>query len=91
MIDLRLVKQQCRVDFDEDDELLAALVESAEAEVCRFTGRTPSELLDMGVDGYPAPIRMAILVRTAEMYHNAEGTEKGNALFEALIRPWQKL
>lgn len=92
MIDLRLVKRQCRVDFDDDDELLTALAQAAEEEVCRFTGRRPSELLEMGPDGrYPAPIRTAILIRTAELYHNAEGSDRPNATFEALIRPYQKL
>lgn len=90
MIDLELVKKQCRVDYDDDDDYLRSLAEAAEAEVVRITGRSVLELLEMGNgEGYPAPIRQAILVRTGQLYADPEGTDKPNTLFMSLIRPYQ--
>ncbi|MDE7402014.1 MAG: head-tail connector protein [Muribaculaceae bacterium] len=89
--DLDLVKRQCRVDFDDDDKLLIALTESAEQEVCRITGRSVDELLAMGSDGFPGPIHMAILVRVAQLYHQPEGSDKPNAVYQSLLRPYQKI
>ena len=91
MTDLAQVKRQCRVDFDDDDELLTGLAEAAEAEVIRWTGRTAEELLDMGAGGIPAPLRQAVLIRVAQFYAQPEGTDKPNALYESLIRPYQKI
>lgn len=91
MIDLELVKKQCRVDYDDDDSFLASLVEAAEAEVTALTGREVDELIEMGGGDYPKPIRQAILVRTAQLYDDAEGTDKPNNLYLSLIRPFQKL
>lgn len=91
MPDLASIKRQCRVDFNDDDELLMSLGEAAEAEVIRITGRPVSELIEMGEGDWPAPLRQAMLVRTAQLYRDAEGSEKPNALFESLIRPYVKL
>ena len=93
MIDLRLdeIKRQCRVDFDQDDTLLASLGEAAEEETVRITGRTAEELLEAGGGRWPAPLRQAMLIRVAQFYSAPEGTEKPNALFESLIRAYQKL
>lgn len=89
--DLNMLKRQCRIDFDDDDELLTQLGEAAEAEVIRMTGRTAEELTEMGCGELPAPLRQAVLIRAAQFYAQPEGTEKPNALFEALIRPYQIL
>lgn len=93
MIDLRLdeIKRQCRVDFDEDDALLTSLGEAAEEETVRITGQTPEYLLEQGGGRWPSPLRQAMLIRTAQFYSQPEGSEKPNALFESLIRPYQKL
>lgn len=93
MIDLRLeeIKRQCRVDFEEDDALLTSLGEAAEEETVRITGRNAEELLDMGGGHWPSPLRQAMLIRTAQFYSQPEGSEKPNALFESLIRPYQRL
>lgn len=90
-IDLESLKRQCRVDFPEDDLLLATLGATAEAEVVRITGRTEAELTEMGEGAMPLPLRQAMLIRAAQFYRDAEGTEKPNALFESLIRPFRKL
>ncbi|MCM1369834.1 MAG: head-tail connector protein [Candidatus Amulumruptor caecigallinarius] len=88
--DLTDVKRQCRADdYDYDDNLLSSLCEAAEEEVVRITGRTLEELVEMGGGRFPAPIRQAILTRTAQFYRDAEGTDKPNALFISLIRPYQ--
>lgn len=91
LVTLEMVKRQCRVDFNDDDELLTTLAESAEEEVVMLTGRSIGELLEMGSAGVPAPIRQAILVRTAQMYADAEGTEKPCTLYMSLLRPYQRI
>lgn len=91
LVGLDLIKRQCRVDFDDDDKLLEAIGEAAEAEVIRITERTLDELLEMGDGRLPVQLRQAVLVRAAQLYANPEGTDKPNALFESLVRPFQKL
>ena len=95
MIDLKQVKRQCRVDFDDDDDLLLDLLAAAEAEVTRITGRAAKELQEACGNGccadWPAPVRQAILIRVAQLYRDPEGSEKPNSTFESLIRPYQKL
>ena len=90
MIDLDLVKRQCRVDFVEDDLLLRALADAAEAEALRRIGRDEMDLLEEGAGQYPAPILQAILIRTAQLYRDPEGSEKPNITFDSLLRPYQQ-
>jgi hypothetical protein len=92
MIDLNLVKRQCRVDYDDDDALLMGLWKSANDEVIRLTGRTEKELKEMGDgDDLPSPLEQAILIRVAQFYRDPEGSDKPNPTFESLIRPYQKI
>lgn len=86
-----MIKRQCRVDYDDDDMLLEQIGEAAEAEVIRMTGRSAEELLEMGDGLLPVQLRQAVLVRAAQMYSQPEGTDKPNALFESLVRPYQRL
>lgn len=86
---LAALKRQCRVDFDDDDRLLEACLEAAREETVRLTGRTPSELLDLGDGDLPAPLRQAVLIRAAQFYSQPEGTEKPNALYYSLVRTYQ--
>lgn len=90
-VDLASLKRQCRVDFDDDDELLTQLAEAASEEVTNRTGRSDEELTEIGKGQWPAPLRQAVLIRAAEFYRDAEGSDRPNTLFECLIRPYVKL
>ena len=88
---LEMLRRQCRVDFVDDDELLLQCGEAAEAEVLTRTGRSSDELTELGEGEWPSPLRQAVMIRAAEFYRDAEGSDKPNALFECLIRPYVKL
>lgn len=90
-VDIQALRQQCRVDYEDDDAVLLGCGDAAEAEVIRMTGRTVDELLEMGEGKFPAPLRMAVLIRAAQFYAQPEGGDKPNAVFESLIRPYQKI
>lgn len=85
--ELKLLKQQCSVDFDDDDELLSELWESAEDTAVRYTERTRDELLGEDVE-YPAGLRQAIRMLAAQYYRDREGSERPNALIEFQLRAY---
>lgn len=92
MLTLEMLKHQCHVDFDDDDEILQGLLESAIEETVRLTGRDMSELIEMSGRGcLPAPLEQAALVRASQLYDKPGGDEKGNVLYYSLIRPYQKI
>lgn len=86
---LAALKRQCRVDFDDDDELLRSCLDAAETETVRLTGRDVRELLEMGDGALPSPLRQAVLIRAAQFYAQPEGTDKPNSLFYSLVRNYQ--
>lgn len=58
-------KVHCRVDFDDDDDYLAELIEAAE-------GHLESIGVDMEADPLPAPIVQAVLLLVAHWYEHRE-------------------
>lgn len=86
---LEALKRQCRVDFDDDDELLANCLDAAFDETVRLTGRIVSDLLELGDGQLPAPLRQAVLIRAAQFYSQPEGSDKPNMLYYSLIRNYQ--
>lgn len=93
MIELRDLRRQCRIDFDDEetDRKLLNLQEQAESYIVRRTGRDAEELSTMGNGGWPKALELAVLVFVADMYAHPEGRDKPNLVLEDLIRPYQRL
>ncbi|MFT4184262.1 MAG: head-tail connector protein [Rhizobium sp.] len=79
LLDIDLVKQHLRVDFDDDDTIIAAYQAAAETIVAEYidrelvsSGETPATTDGIAVT--PA-ITVAILLLTAAMYENSEADE----------------
>ena len=90
------LKRQLRVDYEEEDDLIAMYGEAAENVVVKATNRSLEELKAIGDGALPLPIRVAILKMAAEMFTNRGITTQGNVSvvpygFEALIKPYVKL
>lgn len=90
-ISIERLKRQCRVDFDDDNELLMELAEECLSEAVRRTGRTLEELKEIGCGKLPADFTGAVLMRVAERYARPEGSEKPNLSYESVIRSFQKI
>lgn len=80
-----LKKNVIAEDFDDDDELLAFLLEAAEREIVGMTQRDEADLVD--ADGnLPADLQRAILVAASFHYNNRAGSTpaEANALYNLL-------
>lgn len=73
-IDLSTVKSYLRVDGDEDNELLTAIIAAATQYATSYTGLTTEEL-----DKY-ADIPLAILCLCSDMYELRQFTVQGAAI-----------
>lgn len=90
------VKGQCRVDFEDDDLLLALYGKAAEDAVVRATRRTPEELEELGGGSLPVELRLAMLLLTAHWYRLREavsGIEQSLVpmAYDFLVKPFVKL
>ena len=86
MLTLYEAKAHLRIDHNDEDELLQAYMDAAEASVADYLGiELPSAM--------PAPVRAAILLRVGDLYENREGqTDRplhGNKTFERLLQPYR--
>lgn len=80
-----LKKNVIAEDFDDDDELLAFFLESAELEVIGMTQRAEADLTD--ADGnLPADLQQAIVLLASFRYKNRAGSTpaEANALYNLL-------
>lgn len=84
-------RQVSAVDYDDDDALLLNLGEAAETEVCSTCGRTLEEFMAINRGIFPADVKQAMLIRTAELYADREGGEKPNHVFSSLLAKWVKV
>ena len=66
------IKQQCRVDFEEDDRLLLMYGAAAERAVVDATRRPLRELAMMGGGAVPVRLRLAALMLAAHFYRVRE-------------------
>jgi hypothetical protein len=80
------LRQQMRVDFDDEDALIETYGEAAERHVIESTRRTEEELLLRGwkeqhageapetvpVECFPKRLKVAVLILAAHMYRNRE-------------------
>lgn len=86
MLTIYEARQHLRIDHDDEDELLQAYLDAAEASIADFLGtELPTPM--------PAPVRAAILLRVADLYENREAqTDRplhGNKTFERLLQPYR--
>lgn len=86
MLTLYEAKAHLRIDHNDEDELLQAYIDAAEASIADFLGtELPTPM--------PAPVRAAILLRVADLYENREAqTDRplhGNKTFERLLQPYR--
>ncbi len=94
--DLRLLKASARVDYDDEDEYLRSLLETAEASIVQRTNRDISELTDeMGRLKFKQ-LQQAVCFLAKEWYENGGVSSPGNMnapLYgvEYLVRPFIKL
>ena len=100
VVSLEELKAQMREDFDGEDELIKLYGEAAEDAVIGATRRTLGELVEMGKaeggEGFPARLKVAILMLAAQSHRNREpvAAVAQNAVpyaFEMYIKPYVKL
>lgn len=94
--DLRLLKASARVDYDEEDEYLRSLLETAEASVVRRTNRDISELTDDDGRLKHPELRQAVCFLAKEWFENGGTSLPGGVQpvpygLEYLVRPFIKL
>ncbi|HDR1907263.1 TPA: phage gp6-like head-tail connector protein [Pasteurella multocida] len=93
MLSLDLVKLHCRIDSDEDDELLKSFIDSAVGFIQSQLNRT------LYVDSVPdndsngivinGPIRQAILMTIAHWYEHREAVFTGTITKEIELGTWR--
>lgn len=86
MLTIYEARQHLRIDHDDENELLQAYLDAAEASIADFLGtELPTPM--------PAPVRAAILLRVADLYENREGQSDrplhGNQTFDRLLQPYR--
>ena len=100
IVTLDELKAQMREDFDGEDALITLYGEAAEDAVIGATRRTYEELVSMckeeGGEGFPARLKVAILMLAAHSHRNREpvAAVAQNAVPYALdmyIKPYVKL
>ncbi len=97
IVDLELFKKHVRADdFDDDDEYLQHLLDTAEASVITATNRTENELETIGGGEMPKPVVHAVMLLAAHWYNQRESVS-GVQMHQvpdslsALIKPYRKL
>lgn len=92
MLTLTETKMHLRVDHDDEDTYIMALIEAATASVADYLDMV---LADMETEPMPAPVRSAILLRVADLYEHREAqTDRPltvNATFAQLLNPYRAM
>lgn len=95
---LTMLKENLRIDFDDEDSLLARLLDESVATVCDMTERTIPELVEMGGDGQlPLPVRQAVILLASHRYDESRGGFMKSTLkespygIERLLSKYRKL
>jgi uncharacterized phage protein (predicted DNA packaging) len=93
ILTLEDIKRHLNVDFNEDDELITSMMEAAEASIENSIG---VPLADFVSDGFPADLKHAIRIMTANFYEFREGFTHGKIqqvpfTLAHLIAPYKKL
>lgn len=88
LLTLDEAKLHCRIDHDDEDSLLGAMIAAAAASVRDFINAP--EALD---DTAPAPVKAAALLLVGDLYANREALVERplskNPTFERLLNPYR--
>ena len=89
MLTLEEVKRHCRIDHNDEDALLLALIDTAIAACADFLNMPAADL----VVAVPAPVKSAALLLVGNLYENRESMGdrpySKNPTFEALLNPYR--
>jgi uncharacterized phage protein (predicted DNA packaging) len=89
MLTLEEVKRHCRIDHNDEDALLLALIDTAIAACADYLNMPAADL----VVAVPAPIKSAALLLVGALYENRESMGDRqfykNPAFEALLNPYR--
>ena len=89
MLTLEEVKRHCRIDHNDEDPLLLALIDTAIAACADYLNMEAADL----VVAVPAPIKSAALLLVGALYENRESQGERpfhkNPAFEALLNPYR--
>ncbi len=89
MLTLEEVKRHCRIDHNDEDALLLALIDTAIAACADYLNM---EAADLAV-AVPAPVKSAALLLVGALYENRESMGERpfhkNPAFEALLNPYR--
>lgn len=95
-VTLEELKLQMRIETDDDDALVEVYGDAAERAVIGATGRSLSELEEMGGGVFPAPLKVAVLMLAGTFYRDREAVSNlpVNAVpysVDYLVKPYVKL
>ena len=96
-VSLDLLKKHCRADdYDADDAYLTHLRDTAEEQVCLMVNRYRGEVEQMCDDGWPLPLRQAVLMLAAHWFNQRESVSgvqmhEVPSAVEALTKPYRRL
>ena len=89
MLTLEEVKRHCRIDHNDEDALLLALIDTAIAACADYLNMPAADL----VVAVPAPIKSAALLLVGALYEQRESQGERpfhkNPAFEALLNPYR--
>lgn len=96
IITLAQIKKQCRVDYDDQDDMLTMYGVAAENVVVTKTRRTVAELTTMGGGEFPTELKVAMLILTATYFKQPEAVSSMNMtavpyLVDDMVKPYVKL
>lgn len=95
VLTLSLIKAHCRLDENDEDELLALYGDAAEQFVWSYIDRDYVQVLDYWGE-IPAPLVQGMLMIVANSYANRTPISPANLYmvpytFDALVRPYMRL
>ena len=89
MLTLEEVKRHCRIDHNDEDPLLLALIDTAIAAIADYLNMDAADL----AVAVPAPVKSAALLLVGALYENRESMGERpfhkNPAFEALLNPYR--
>ena len=89
MLTLEEVKRHCRIDHNDEDALLLALIDTAIAACADYLNMPAADL----VVAVPAPVKSAALLLIGTLYEQRESVGERpynrNPTFEALLNPYR--
>ena len=89
MLTLEEVKRHCRIDHNDEDALLLALIDTAIAAIADYLNMDAADL----AVAVPAPVKSAALLLMNALYENRESMGERpfhkNPAFEALLNPYR--